>query len=221
VPTTPAAAPTTRAPAPAPARSPSAELDRQVETLLRCGLPAAAGLDEDAFARLLLPLRDALPEQTDGDAVPFVVVLPRTLAPAAALVERLVLRGRPGFTSMAADELARFTPTGDVEVPDGPYLAVGLDTGADTLGVPPVEALPRLLADGRSPLTLEEGLALVLHHPEVLTERNCFEMLGSRCGDKRVTGLWVMKGGRPRLGWCWQGAPHDWLGMATCAQRRA
>ena len=71
---------------------------------------------------------------------------------------------------------------------------------------------------GRSPLTLEEGLAVVTHHPGILREQTCFEMLGSRCGDKRVTGLWV-SAKRPRLGWCWGGNPHTWLGMASCAGR--
>jgi hypothetical protein len=94
-----------------------------------------------------------------------------------------------------------------------------VDTGAATLGVRPDDALPQILAAGRTPLTLEEGLAVVLQHPEWLRERNCFELLGSRAGDKRVTGLWLSKGA-PRLGWCWGGNPHTWLGMASAGARR-
>lgn len=218
---------TAAVPAPSPAPSPAApslraELERQLEVLVRTGVPAAAGMAEDAFLRLLLPLSDALPPAPPADGtLPFVVVLPPGMVPALALVERLELRGRSGYSSMTAEELPRFRPSDDVDVPARPYLAVGVDTGADTLGVPPDDALPRLLARGRSPLTLEEGLAVVLQFPEVLKERNCFEMLGSRGTDRRVTGLWVMKGGAPRLGWCWWGAPHSWLGAASCAGRRA
>jgi hypothetical protein len=222
----------TRAPAvsPAPAssvRPPSAgsartELERQLETLLRTGVPAATGRSEEAFLDLLGPLGDALPASTPaGDDLPFVVVLPSSVVPANELVARMTLRGRPGCTSMTADELARFQPSDDLAVPDRPYLAVGVDTGPDTLGVSPEDALPAVLARGRTPLTLEEGLAVGLHFPDVLTDRNCFEMLGSRAGDRRVTGLWVRKGGAPRLGWCWVGAPHSWLGAASCAERRA
>ncbi|WP_422678000.1 DUF5701 family protein [Blastococcus brunescens] len=29
-----------------------------------------------------------------------------------------------------------------------------------------------------------------------------------------------MSARRPRLGWCYQGAPHSWLGTASCAGRR-
>jgi hypothetical protein len=135
------------------------------------------------------------------------------------MVERTALRGRRGFTTMAADDLARFRPTPDLDLPESPvYLLVDPDTGADTLDVRPEDALPGIHASGRTPLTLEEGLAVVTQHPEWLAERNCFEMLGSRAGDRRVTGLWLSRKA-PRLGWCWVGNPHTWLGMATAAGR--
>jgi hypothetical protein len=65
-----------------------------------------------------------------------------------------------------------------------------------------------------------EGLSLLVSDPGVLRARNCFSLLGSRCGDKRVPALWVSER-RPRLGWCYQGAPHTWLGTASCGGRRA
>jgi hypothetical protein len=52
----------------------------------------------------------------------------------------------------------------------------------------------------------------------VLKTANAFSLLGSRRGDRRVPALWL-SGGRPRLGWCWAGAPHFWLGSASCAER--
>ncbi len=75
-----------------------------------------------------------------------------------------------------------------------------------------------ILRDNRSPLTLDEGIALITHYPDVLKTRNCFSTLGSRCGDRRVPALWL-SGGRTRLGWCWGGNPHTWLGSASCATR--
>ena len=83
----------------------------------------------------------------------------------------------------------------------------------------PRDALAAILDAGRSPLTLEEGVAVLLAHPGILRERNCYQMLGSRAGDKRIPSLWVTKDGRPRLGWCWEGTPHTWLGAASCARR--
>ena len=116
-------------------------------------------------------------------------------------------------------DIARFAPTADLDLPhSAAYLIVDIDTGRQTLNVRPGDALPMIRPAGRTPLTLEEGLAVATQHPEWLRERNCFEMLGSRAGDERVTGVWVSKGS-PRLGWCWVGNPHPWLGMATTARR--
>jgi hypothetical protein len=120
---------------------------------------------------------------------------------------------------MDADDLERFVPIEEVEVPPGEaYLLSDVTTGVEVRNVPPSQALPRILGAGRSPLTVEEGLAVVTHHPELLRTSCCFSLLGSRCGDKRVTALWVSKG-HPRLGWCFAGAPHTWLGSGSCAAR--
>lgn len=198
------------------------EFDRQLATLCRLGYPALAGLPEHDFLALLEPLRRVLPQPAglpDGALVPFVVVVTGDLVPLHGLPALLELKGKQGFTTMEADDVARFRPTGDVELPAGPaYLATGLSTGPEHLNAPPQDALPRLLADGHSPLTLDEGLALATHHPELLREANCYSLLASRCGDRRVTAVWLSKG-RPRLGWCFAGAPHTWLGSAWLTAR--
>ena len=108
---------------------------------------------------------------------------------------------------MEASDLDRFQPIDGIAVPAGPaYLAVELDTGRDTLDVTPDDALELIARQHRSPLTLDEGIALVTHRPELLRTHNCFSMLGSRCGDRRVTAMWISRG-RPRLGWCWGATP--------------
>ena len=135
-------------------------------------------------------------------------------------VSALELRGKRGFTDMEAADLRRFGLVEGLEVPQGAYLLTDVDTGKATLNVTPDNAMPVITAAGRSPLTVDEGLALVTHHPDVLRTMNCFSMLGSRCGDRRVTALWVSKG-RPRLGWCWAGNPHTWLGSASCGEPRS
>lgn len=111
-----------------------------------------------------------------------------------------------------------FTPIAEVELPDAPaYRLVDVDTGVEFLDVTPSDALPQILERGRSPLTIDEGIAVLLHSPDVL-EKTAFSLLGSRRGDRRVPALWLSSG-RPRLGWCWAGAPHPWLGSASCAER--
>ena len=193
---------------------PVRELHRQTDVLVEAGYPGLAGTTERTFRRRVTALEDRLPDDE------FVLVVTGALVPVERLIERTALR-RAGFTTMAADDIRAFRPTTDVRLPESPvYLLAGVDTGPETLNVTPDDALPKILATGRTPLTLEEGLAVVTQHPQWLRERNCFEMLGSRAGDKRVTGIWVSKGA-PRLGWCWGGNPHTWLGMATAAGRFA
>jgi len=138
----------------------------------------------------------------------------------AEAIAATALGGKQGFTTMEPDDLALFAPIEGVDVPPGDYVLEDVDTGSDTLNVTPDDSLPLIAAEGRSPLTLDEGLALVAQFPEVLRTHNAFSLLGSRCGDRRVTAIWVSKGA-PRLGWCWAGNPHTWLGSASCARRSA
>lgn len=196
------------------------EFDRQVDALAMTGLPALLDLQDACFRAMLEPLRDVLPspDEATGTGIPFVVVLPDL--PVLAVLEAVHTVGGGGFTTLAPEDLARFRPLPELDVPAVPYLLLDVDTGPDTLGHTPAEVLPKITANSRSPLTVAEGLAVLVSDPGVLRSRNCFSLLGSRCGDKRVPALWVSSR-RPRLGWCYQGAPHDWLGSASCAARVA
>lgn len=123
-----------------------------------------------------------------------------------------------GINSMLdREELDRFAPID--ELPEGPtYLITGVDTGADLRNLTPDDALVVIRQRGRLPLTIDEGLALLAQHPGVVARNAGFSLPGSRCGDKRVAALWISKGA-PKLGWCWAGNPHTWLGSASCAGR--
>ena len=195
------------------------EFDRQVDALSLTGLPERLDLRDSCFRALLEPLRDLLPPPApDGGTVPFVVVLPDL--PVRQVLGQVPGVGGTGFTTMDDDDLASFRTLPELAVPSVPYLLLDVDTGPDTLNLPPAEVAPLLAARGRTPLTITEGLALLVADHGVLRSRNCFSLLGSRCGDKRVPALWVSER-RPRLGWCYQGAPHTWLGTASCGGRRA
>jgi len=198
------------------------ELDRQTANLRRLGYARIAGMSDDAFALLFAPLRarlDELPAAAAESEIPFVLVPDPVLVPAARSMPLVEQDGRQGFVDMNPAQPDEFATIEDVEVPAGAaYLAVDVDTGAETLNVTPDDALPRIAAAGRSPLTIEEGIAVLTHYPGLLRSRNAFSLLASRRGDKRVPALWTSKGS-PRLGWCWAGNPHTWLGSASCGSR--
>jgi hypothetical protein len=147
--------------------------------------------------------------------IPFVLVVKSALVGAARAMELVERRGKAGFSVLPADELARFRPIDSLGVPDGgAYLIADVDSGRETLNVTPDRALERLRRRNRSPLTVDEGVALVTQYPEAVARNGGFSLLGSRCGDRRVTALWISDG-RPKLGWCWAGNPHTWLGSAS------
>ena len=117
------------------------------------------------------------------------------------------------------DEIDTYKPIDGVDVPDAPvYLLTDVSTGRESLGVTPADALPAIRAAGRTPLTVDEGVALVTQLPSSLTDLNAFQAVGSRAANKRIPSFWMSKGA-PRLGWCWEGNPHSWLGSASAAAR--
>jgi len=97
-------------------------------------------------------------------------------------------------------------------------VVLDVQRGAEYRGVRPEDAVAALSERGRTPLSVDEGIALVLQFPASLEKNHCFSLAASRCGDRRVPALWISKGA-PKLGWCWAGNPHTWLGTASCGGR--
>jgi Family of unknown function (DUF5701) len=201
------------------------EFDRQVRTLLDKGYPALTSLTEDSFVRLLAPLRPVAVARGESvnpptpARVPFVLVTTSELVRPERAMTLTSLGRTPGFADFEPNDLARFGPIAGLPVPKGPaYLLFDVDRGKETLNVTPDSALESISAQGRTPLTVDEGIAFITQYPRSLEKNNCFSLVGSRCGDRRVPALWISKGA-PKLGWCWAGNPHTWLGSASCADR--
>lgn len=180
--------------------------DEQVRALIERGV-----IEDGAVAE---PARPAEPFERS------VLVLARDVVPVANAAARIARRGKPVVLGqIAPEELATYEPIDAVPLPDAPaYLAVDVDLGAASRNVRPEDALRDILAAGRSPLTIDEGIALVLQQPEAIARNWGFSTAGSRRGDQRVPAFWISEG-RPKLGWCWDRNPHTWLGTASCARR--
>jgi len=203
------------------------EFSRQVQAYVGAGHPELAHLAEEAFRELLEPLRAEAVARATGQPlptrarVPFVIVLSPALVPVSAAAERLTHGGHSGFVSADTADIDEFRPTAEVAVPGGTaYLVLDVDRGGATLNCSPDEAVARFAGEGRSPLTVQEGVAFLTVHPESLEKNNCFQTAGSRKNDRRVPGLWISQK-RPKLGYCWAGNRHTWLGAASCADRVA
>lgn len=184
------------------------DLAEQLQVYLALGFDVAGGGLADLQAR------------ADGLAHDAYLVFPHALIPVQELITRLHLPGRSaaGIFDRNFEAPDRYRPT-DPEVPtDRPYLVHGFEPGVEYLNVPPREAVPRVLERGRLPMTIEEGLAVFAVAPESLQRSGCFSLAGSTRGDNRVPALWISNNA-PKLGWCFAGAPHTWLGLGSVAGR--
>lgn len=208
----------------------AAEFDRQVRTLLDLDYPGLTEQSTAEFTASLEPLRQLATERlgstVDAPALgraPFLIVVTRAVVPIEAAMTLTTLAGRikPGFVDRLFEPgaLPGFVPPPGMSLPDAPaYLVYDVDRGEEFRSVVPDTALAEIADRGRVPLTIEEGIAFVTQHPAVLATNLCFSLGGSRSGDRRVPAIWISQRA-PKLGWCWAGNPHTWLGVASAADR--
>lgn len=206
----------------------SKEFDRQVETLLVKGYPQAAQLPVNRFLEDVKPLKDHLQKITAQGVdlkvgrLPFVIVVKQELVATDKAMALVDWHSKPGVINLFPHEFSDFSLIESVSVPEAPiYLLVDIDRGQSNIDLPPNQALKQIVQAQRSPLTIDEGIALVTHFPEFLIKNNCFSLLASRYpGNQRVPAIWISQK-QPKLGWCWDGNPHTWLGSASCKLRLA
>ena len=200
----------------------------QAERLLELGV-------HELSSAAAQPLR-TLARNSDVDGGGSLLAVHPDLVPASVLAPLLRRGDRPGFVVDDMDDVDRFRPIDGLDVPDAPlYLVDGLDRGDAMVNWSPDEALPAITAQGRTPLLLSEGAHWLLQAPEVLERNRCFMTIGSRLRrpggrvDARTPAIWISGGtgrdGRerrdaPKVGWCWAGNRHTWLGFASAAARR-
>ena len=203
-------------------------LDRQIDAYVAANLPGLAGLTALAFRQLFEPLRErasALSQEADapGGKVPYVAVVTDTLIDPAVRVPglRLATSDREGILDRNhGDEgLTPYKPVPSLELPDDSvYLLIDVERGDEFRDVAPRDALPVIDGRERTPLTIAEGLSIQTAYPDFMFKNHCYMLAGSSRGDKRVPALWISDKS-PKLGWCFQGVPHSWLGVASTGSR--
>ncbi|MFF2920802.1 DUF5701 family protein [Streptomyces celluloflavus] len=205
-------------------------LSVQAERLIELGVHEIAGLP----AAELRAFAEAAEVPAAGDGA--LLAVHPDQAPASALVPLLRRDGKPGFVVTDMPDVDLFAPLETVALPDAPlYLLTSLDRGDQMANWSPDEALPALTAQARTPLVITEGIHWVLQQPAVLERNHCFMTIGSRLSkangalDARTPAIWISNGtgrdGRerrnaPKVGWCWAGNRHTWLGFASAADRQ-
>ncbi|HMO03106.1 MAG TPA: DUF5701 family protein [Kiritimatiellia bacterium] len=201
------------------------EYDRQIAHLESIGLTGTTSLPIHSFRRQARALKRRLGDlvvRARPDRLPFVVVVKQQAVPMEDAMATVTIRGASGIVNMDPVVPTDFHPINRMAIPPGDlYLLEQVESGRDTLDIRPEDALRMIRARRRSPLTIDEGVALVVQFPHILTDKryfNCFQLPGSRRADQRIPSIWISYG-RPRLGWCWNRNKHSWLGCASCRRR--
>ena len=208
-----------------PSVPPLPPLPDQAERLIELGMPEVAGLPADQ-------LRAAA---ASGEAGALLVIHPDRV-PASALAPLVRHHDKPGFVVVDMADVDEFTPVEPADVPSSPvYFVDQPERGDEFANWSPDEAGPSITAAGRTPLLLTEGLHWLLQQPAALERNRCFMTIGSRRRkadgrlDARTPAIWISNGtGRdgpehrnaPKVGWCWAGNRHTWLGFASASGRR-
>jgi hypothetical protein len=203
------------------------EFDLQVNNLLQKGYAEAANISTIEFLKHFEPLKERILDLSlteidiEQGKLPFVIVVKSDLVnveKAMSLVER---EGKKGITKLYPREPKDFKIIDGINIPNGmAYLLVDIDRGKENINIIPSEALKLIQNKNRTPLTIDEGIAIITQYPEFLIKNNCFSLLASRfSSDKRVPAIWINHEKRSNLGWCWDGNPHTWLGSASCGSR--
>lgn len=204
-----------------------ADILTQTDRLIELGVHELAGVTAERFRELSEPLA----AHDSGDSV--LAVHPSFVA-VSRLAPLLLLDGKSGFVVTDMTDVDDFAPIDRNAMPEHPlYLVHGVERGDEYVNWSPDEALSAITARGRRPLTLSEGVSWLLQHPEQLEPNRCFMTIGSRKPKARGTGfdartpaIWISRGtgrdgaannGAPKVGWCWAGNRHTWLGFASAA----
>lgn len=197
----------------------------RLQRLIEAGVPEAA----DISPAELIAHAEALPDEPGA-----VLAVHPALVPARRLASLLRRDDKQGFVVEDLTDLEEFVPITGLTVPDAPlYLVHEPDRGDAMRNRSPDEALPAITGQGRTPLTINEGISWLLQEPKVLEPNHCFMTIGSRKPhrkglDARTPAIWISGGtgrdgparrGAPKVGWCWAGNRHTWLGFASARRR--
>ena len=171
---------------------------QQINTIIERKFHVPTGLSESDFIdRHIMPLEQLLVNndkvaKIDESRIPILVVVPHTIVPLSYQLERI----RQSINDIQLEHIIRpewFENGHGVSTPDKPYLLLDVENGYAMKNTTPKKCVQTFTSAGRSALTIDEGIALISHFPEVL-ESHWVDLPGSVLIHKFV-GEDVMKRG--------------------------
>jgi|GEM_PF-1503065 hypothetical protein len=193
--------------------------DAQMETLLACDCPQSI----IAVFRAMKPkvIAKAMEIGTTDGNIPFVPVISRTEVDLKGLMEMVRYRDQKGYSFFNRSNVIDV-----VDVPKGHHFMFDVENGRRMLGKTPKEAEHLINGQDRSPMILDEGIALCVHS-NVLLEHfvDCTGSRGKHV-ENDVPFVYLSDGcpgrhcdGRPVLHWSCLVCARDGQGSASCRSR--
>ena len=171
---------------------------KQIKRIRERRLHILTGLSESEFLnRHIMPLKQFLAEsvkdtQIEETHIPILIVVPENAVSLSYQLEKV----RESINDMQLEHIIKpewFENAEGVSTPDTPYLLVDVETGYGMRNTPPKKCVKTFLDQGRFALTVDEGIALITHFPEIL-QSHWIDLPGSVLIHKCV-GEEVMKRG--------------------------
>lgn len=219
---------------------------QQINTIIERTFHVPTGLSESDFIdRHIMPLQQLFVKngevtKIDESRIPILVVVPNTIVPLSYQLERT----RESINDIQLEHIIQpewFENAKGVSTPDKPYLLLDVENGYAMKNTTPKKCVQSFSDEGRFALTVDEGIALISHFPEVL-ESHWIDLPGSVLIHKFV-GEDVMKRGMLsslppafakatfvptlnylyynylRLYYIYEGTETPYSGSASCANR--
>ena len=171
---------------------------KQAETILERKFHIPTGLSPSDFVKgHIMPLEQLLAENVKSTTIeeshiPILIVIPNAVVPLSYQLER----ARESINDIHLDHPIKpewFENSKGVTTPNKPYILLNVETGYAMKNVTPKKCVETFNDEGRFALTVDEGIALISHFPEVL-ESHWIDLPGSVLIHKFV-GEEVMKRG--------------------------
>lgn len=155
--------------------------DEQVSSLIRVGYPRVLGRTNQEFKvwlnKLKAKLLDTPRALNKKEAlIPFLIVIPRSLISISCQL-KLGIKLKHSYGASLRNASA-------IKIPDQPYLLINL-YWEHLEGTTARLIMEKIKHQTRRPVVMEEGMALVLHYPNILETYGIVAILGSRNREER------------------------------------
>ena len=138
--------------------------------------------ESDFINHYIMPLKELIIEghvETDfrENRIPLLIVVPHNIVPLSYQLDSL----REIIDEKHLEHIIKpewFENIKGVSTPDKPYLLLDVETGYAMKNITPKKCVETFKREGRFALTIDEGLALITHFPEVL-ESHWLDLPGS------------------------------------------